>query len=154
MPKGNPWKCGNASYAIWWPTLQTMQMVPPDDQIMNQSTLCHLLAKFATNASGAIWYCKWCHVVAKFNPSHGVNFWVCCASGNVFSSHPSLIYSASDFGRNSLRDSAIWLRLSEPGMYIHVNVDSFLPTFSFLVWWKLFLPSFAFPSSKVVSKCQ
>ena len=24
------------------------------------------------------------HVVAKFNPSHGVNFWVRCASGNVF----------------------------------------------------------------------
>ena len=24
------------------------------------------------------------HVVAKFNPSHGVNFWVRCASGNVY----------------------------------------------------------------------
>ena len=29
-------------------------MVPPDDQILNQSKLYHLLAKFATNASGAI----------------------------------------------------------------------------------------------------
>ena len=28
--------------------------------------------------------CKWCYVVAKFYPSHGVNFWVLCASGNVF----------------------------------------------------------------------
>ena len=28
--------------------------------------------------------CKRCHVVAKFNPSHWVNFWVRCASGNVF----------------------------------------------------------------------
>ena len=45
---------GNASYATWWPTLQTMQMVPPDDQILNQSKLCHLVAKCATNASGAV----------------------------------------------------------------------------------------------------
>ena len=37
-----------ASYATWWPTLQTMQMVPPDDQILNQPKLSHLLAKFAT----------------------------------------------------------------------------------------------------------
>ena len=29
-------------------------MVPPDDQMLNQSKLCHLLAKFATNASGAM----------------------------------------------------------------------------------------------------
>ena len=28
--------------------------------------------------------CKWCHVVAKLSPSLGVNFWVRCASGNVF----------------------------------------------------------------------
>ena len=59
-------------------------MVPPDDQIFNQSKLCHLLAKFATNASGAIWWSnlqlmqvvssggqicnlyKWRHMVAKF----------------------------------------------------------------------------------------
>ena len=57
---------------------------PPDDQILNQSKMCHLLAKVATNASGAIWWpklqlmqvasscgqicnlCKWCHLVAKF----------------------------------------------------------------------------------------
>ena len=49
---------GNASYATWWPTLQTMQMVPTDDQILNQCKLCHILAKFATNASGAIWWSK------------------------------------------------------------------------------------------------
>ena len=30
----------NLSYATWWPTLQTMQMVLPDDQIFNQSKLC------------------------------------------------------------------------------------------------------------------
>ena len=28
--------------------------------------------------------CKRYYVVAKFNPSHGVNFWVRCASGNVY----------------------------------------------------------------------
>ena len=46
-------------------TFQTMQVAPPDDQILNQSKLCqicnyykwrHLVAKFATNASGAIWW--------------------------------------------------------------------------------------------------
>ena len=31
-------------------------------------------------------WCKWRHAVAKFSPSLGVNFWVRCASGNVFSS--------------------------------------------------------------------
>jgi len=41
-------------YATWWPTLQTMQMAPPDEQIVNQSKLCHLVAKYATNTSGAI----------------------------------------------------------------------------------------------------
>ena len=66
-----------------------------------------MLAKFATNASvggkiwpsggqicnnasGAIWWpnmqlmqvVPWC--VAKSNSSHGVNFWVRCASGNVY----------------------------------------------------------------------
>ena len=44
----------DASYASWWPTLQTMQMASPDDQILNQSKLCHLVTKYATNTSGAI----------------------------------------------------------------------------------------------------
>ena len=35
-------------------TLQTMQMALPDDQILNQSKLCHLVTKYATNTSGAI----------------------------------------------------------------------------------------------------
>ena len=37
-------------------TLQTMQVAPPDDQILNQSKLCHLVAKYTTNTSGAIWW--------------------------------------------------------------------------------------------------
>ena len=47
----------NASHAIWWQNLQLMQVLP-----------CNM---------------AW-HIVAKFNPSDGVNFWVRCASGNVF----------------------------------------------------------------------
>ena len=79
-----------------------MQVVPSGGQICNLCKWLHLVAKFAINASSAIWwpnlqlmqvvpsggricnYCKWCHVVAKFNPSYGVDFWVRCASGNVF----------------------------------------------------------------------
>ena len=56
----------NASGAIWWPNLQLMHVVPSGGQIFN--------------------WCKWRHLVAKFaiNASHGVNFWVHCASGNVY----------------------------------------------------------------------
>jgi hypothetical protein len=45
----------NASGAIWWPYLQLMQVVPAGGQICNQSKWCHLVAKFATNASGGIY---------------------------------------------------------------------------------------------------
>ena len=61
--------------------------------------LRHLVAKFTTNASGAIWWSNFQlmqvgHLVAKFatNASHGVNFWVRCASVNVF----CIIYIVSD----------------------------------------------------------
>ena len=37
----------NANRATWWPTLQAMQVAPPDDQMLNQSMLCHLVAKYA-----------------------------------------------------------------------------------------------------------
>ena len=43
----------NASYSTWWPTLQTMQVAPPDDQMLNQSKL---VAKYATYTSGANWW--------------------------------------------------------------------------------------------------
>ena len=66
-----------------------MQVVSSCDQILNQCILCHLLAKFSTNASGAIWwsnlqlmqvapsggqicnYYKWRHLVAKFATNAG-----------------------------------------------------------------------------------
>ena len=35
--------------------------------------------------------CKLCNFVTKFNPSYGVNFWVRCASGNVY--FPNLMNS-------------------------------------------------------------
>ena len=85
--------------------MQLMQMAPPDDQIVNQSKLCHLVANFGTNVSGAIWWSnlqvapsggqigKWHHLVVKFatNVSGAmllpnlvqVNFLVRRASGNV-----------------------------------------------------------------------
>ena len=53
-----------------------MQIASPDDQILNQSKLCHLLAKFATNASGAM-------LLLNLIQVKEVNFWVRCASGNV-----------------------------------------------------------------------
>ena len=57
--QGNPRQCGKANHTMWWPTnnaMQTMQAAPPDDQILNQSKLWHLMAKYATNTSGAIWW--------------------------------------------------------------------------------------------------
>ena len=46
----DPGKAGVRSLGpgIWWTTLEAMQVTPADDQILNQ---CHLVAKFATNAS-------------------------------------------------------------------------------------------------------
>ena len=46
------WQCSDAT---WWPTLEIMQMVLADDQILNQCKLCHLGTQFATDASGASW---------------------------------------------------------------------------------------------------
>ena len=34
-------------------TLQAMHGAPPDDNILNQCKLCHLVAQFATDASGS-----------------------------------------------------------------------------------------------------
>ena len=47
------WQCSDATL---WPTLQTMKMVPPADQILNQCKLCHLGTQFATDVSGASWW--------------------------------------------------------------------------------------------------
>merc|ERR1711978_142065 len=49
----------NASGAIWWPNLQLMQVAPSGGQICNLCKWRHLVAEFTTNASGAI-------LVAKF----------------------------------------------------------------------------------------
>ena len=77
----------------------TLLMAPFGSQICNLCKWSHLVAKFATRANDAIWWPNFklmqCHVVAEF--SHGVNFWVRCASGNVFltGGNPPLIGGAS-----------------------------------------------------------
>ena len=45
------WQCSDAT---WWSTLEPMQVEPPHVQMLNQCKLCHLLAKFTTNARGAM----------------------------------------------------------------------------------------------------
>ena len=47
------WQCSDA---IWWPTLEAIQVAPTDDQILNQCKLCHLGTQFSTDASGASWW--------------------------------------------------------------------------------------------------
>ena len=48
------WQC--ACEITWWPTLESMQVVPSGGQIFNQCKWRHLVAKFGTNASCAIWW--------------------------------------------------------------------------------------------------
>ena len=79
----------NAHCAIWWPKLQLMQVVPTGGQV------CYK--------------CKWRHAVAKLSPSYRVNFWVRCASGNVFWK-AALPYNCSD---DFMRNSASSRRLSK-----------------------------------------
>ena len=43
--------CNISSVVTWWPTLQIMQVVQPNDQMLNQSKLCHLVIKYATHTS-------------------------------------------------------------------------------------------------------
>ena len=47
------WQCSDAT---WWPTLEPMQVAPPDDQILNQCKFCHLLAKFETDTKCTSWW--------------------------------------------------------------------------------------------------
>ena len=48
-----------SSGAIWWPNLQLMQVAPSGGQICNLCKWRHLVANFATNASGTIWWPIW-----------------------------------------------------------------------------------------------
>ena len=87
--------------------------------VVNLEPICkwrHLVAKFATNSSGAIYWptlqlvqvvssagliCEWCHLMAKFETNvnvvmwllcHGANFGVHCASGNIFLDFCAAVY--------------------------------------------------------------
>ena len=69
--------------------------------------------------------CKWCHVVAKFNPSHGVNFWVRCASGNVFMNNFIFLVGTTNGGSNTLmrwRGRALtnWFLSSSPSPLLFI----------------------------------
>ena len=46
-----------------------MQVAPPDDQMLNQSKVCHLVAKYATSTSSTIWWSnlQLMHVVPSAN---------------------------------------------------------------------------------------
>ena len=44
----------SASGSIWWPNLQKMQKAPSGGHICDKYKWCHLVGKFATNASGAM----------------------------------------------------------------------------------------------------
>ena len=79
-----------ATQVTWWPTLQTMQVGPPDDQILNQSKLATSGEQEEENPA------KNCGCQTDQDqddqPNLGeertillrVDFWVCCACGNVF----------------------------------------------------------------------
>ena len=64
-----------ASGAIWWPTMQLMQVAKSGVQYFNSCKWRHLVANFETNASGAILWpflqliqvapSAICHLVAK-----------------------------------------------------------------------------------------
>ena len=53
---GNHWQC-----KLWWPNLQLMQVAPSGGQILQ---LIQMVVKFATNASGTIW---WTNLQQMFN---------------------------------------------------------------------------------------
>ena len=45
-------QCDHASDATWRPNLETMQVAPPDDQILNKWKWCYLVPQFSTDAGG------------------------------------------------------------------------------------------------------
>ena len=57
IQRGNASDAGYASGAILWPNLLLllMQVAPSGGKICNSCKFRHLVAKFATNVSGAIW---------------------------------------------------------------------------------------------------
>ena len=59
----------NASGANWWPNLQLMQVAPSGGQICNLCKWCHMVAKFATNVSGAMLLPSLIHVTESISES-------------------------------------------------------------------------------------
>ena len=93
MPIGQFKAMWKYSDATWWPNLQIMQVTHSGGKICNLCKWRHLVAKFATNASGTIWWpnlklmqvvpfggkicnqCKWRHLVAKFATNASGAIW-------------------------------------------------------------------------------
>ena len=134
----------------WWPFL----VARSGGQICTSCKYCHLEAKFATNVNGAICYpyvqamqvvpsggqirywCKWCNFVTKFNPSCGVNFWVRCASGNVYLkmlAHLKTVVNKTDKFSISLS----WIVPLGKGRGAK-KIETYL---KLKIWYHIFLPS-------------
>ena len=128
---GIPTQCGNASDWSWWENLQLMQVAPSCGQFFNSCKWCHLVAKFGTNASDAIWWpifqlmqlmqvapscdqffnsCKWRHLVAKF----GTN-----ASGATIS-----------WRDNSSLDAIPWVRCASGNVFYGQMMGKLTPIWS------------------------
>ena len=66
--------------AIWWSHLQLMQVVPSGGQICNLCKWLHLVAKFATNASGAMLLLNLIQVTESISGSVVPLAMFCCLS--------------------------------------------------------------------------
>ena len=107
-----------------------MQVVPSGDQICNQCMWLHLVAKFGTNASGAIlrtilqllqiappgdqnWNkCKF--LAGEITHVKEAIPWVRCASGNVFLLRASLIFTIGNLCQSSpILPNYKWVKLTQ-----------------------------------------
>ena len=73
-------------------------------QIRNQFKLCQVMVKFRTDPSGAT-----CHF--RDYSSHGLNFWVRCAAGNVFTNNSEELWKVC-FHFSFFNFSDLWVRVS------------------------------------------
>ena len=71
------WHCSDTN---WWPTLEPMQVAPPDDQILNECKWCHSVTQFLTDAGGTT---LWPNLQPIQVAPTRVKEWVRCASGKV-----------------------------------------------------------------------
>ena len=95
-----------------------MQVVPSGGQNCNKCKWCHLVAKFGTNASCAIW---WPNLKMQVEPPLVREItqvldaipWVRCASGNVL---PTFTNQLVTLGKNVFQSISIGKRFSFPAI--------------------------------------